>query len=133
MKISLPVLLVLAVLAGGLAVVLTGGRSGGGVRVDVKLPSLSAAADRGRHLFADNCQACHGPHGAGSDSGPPLIHKIYKPNHHGDQAFHLAVQRGVRAHHWNFGNMEPVPDLGRGEVGHIIRYVRELQRANGIG
>ena len=45
---------------------------------------------------------------------------------------YLAVQRGVRQHHWTFGNMPPVPGLNDREVAFIIAYVRELQRANGI-
>lgn len=133
MKTNLPSFLVLAVLAGGVAVFMSGGPSGSsGPQVNVTLPQLSTAAVQGRGLFEDNCAACHGANASGSENGPPLIHKIYEPNHHGDQSFYMAVQRGVRSHHWNFGNMQPVPDVGRQEVSRIIRYVRELQRANGI-
>jgi len=45
----------------------------------------------------------------------------------------LAARNGVRAHHWPFGNMPPVEQrLTDGELGAIVAYVRELQRANGI-
>ncbi len=64
--------------------------------------------------------------------GPPLVLKIYEPSYHGDMAFLLAVQQGVRAHHWKFGTMPPQPQLIQGEVKTIIIYARELQRANGI-
>ena len=47
-------------------------------------------------------------------------------------SFLLAVRRGVRAHHWRFGNMAPVPGLSDTEVKEVIRYVRALQRAKGI-
>ena len=69
---------------------------------------------------------------AGSDKGPPLVHKIYEPSHHGEESFYLAVRQGVRSHHWPFGDMPPVDGLSDDEVGRIIAYVRELQRAAGI-
>ena len=64
--------------------------------------------------------------------GPPLVHVIYEPSHHGDAAFVLAVRPGVRAHHWPFGNMLPVEGVSDRAVADIIAYVRALQRANGI-
>jgi hypothetical protein len=47
-------------------------------------------------------------------------------------AFVLAAKNGVRAHHWKFGNMPPVKGLTQADVKYIARYVRELQRENGI-
>jgi len=38
----------------------------------------------------------------------------------------------VRAHHWNFGNMPPAEGVSDEDVIKITRYVRELQKANGI-
>ena len=105
----------------------------GGPMVAVKLPeSLTAVAQDGKVLFDRSCATCHGESAAGSDKGPPLVHKIYEPNHHGDQSFLLAARNGVRAHHWNFGNMPPRPEVRDVEVAAIVAYVRELQRANGI-
>jgi mono/diheme cytochrome c family protein len=100
--------------------------------VDVAVPELSATATGGESLFIENCAACHGENAAGTASGPPLIHKYYEPSHHDDGAFHAAVMQGVRAHHWRFGNMPPVEGLEKQDVGSIIAYVREVQRANGI-
>ena len=54
------------------------------------------------------------------------------PSHHGDAAFLFAVQRGVAAHHWRFGDMPPQPQVTAGEVEAIIPYVRWLQREAGI-
>lgn len=101
-------------------------------QVDVKLPSLSVAAATGAEVFAANCQICHGVSASGGPGGPPLVHKIYEPSHHGDGAFAAAVRNGVRQHHWNFGNMPPVPGVSDQQIGQIITYVREVQRANGI-
>lgn len=101
-------------------------------QVDVEMPALSAAAQAGAKVFSANCQICHGVNASGGPGGPPLIHKIYEPSHHGDGAFVAAVKVGVREHHWNFGNMPPVPGIGDAQIGQIISYVRELQRANGI-
>ncbi|WP_269586208.1 c-type cytochrome [Roseibium sp. Sym1] len=84
-------------------------------------------------MFRENCSACHGENAAGREKlGPPLVHRIYEPGHHGDGAFFLAVQQGVRAHHWPFGNMPPVAGVPHNDVENIIVYVRRLQQANGI-
>lgn len=103
------------------------------VQVAVSLPDqLSPTAQAGLVLFNENCAACHGANGSGSEAGPPLIHKIYEPSHHADLAFVVAAKSGARAHHWNFGDMDPVPGLADAELRKIIAYVREIQRANGI-
>ncbi|MGV6850214.1 MAG: c-type cytochrome [Marinibacterium sp.] len=100
----------------------------------VTMPAtLTDNARIGQRAFAAKCADCHGPDATGRDGlGPPLIHRIYEPSHHGDEAFQLAVVRGVRAHHWKFGDMAPVPGLSRADVGMIVAYIREVQRANGI-
>jgi len=51
-------------------------------------------AQDGATLFAKNCAGCHGQGAAGSDKGPPLVHKIYEPSHHGDGSFYRAVRQG---------------------------------------
>lgn len=106
----------------------------GAALVAVTLPArLSPAAERGQRAFDAVCADCHGPGGAGKMGyGPPLIHPIYEPSHHGDMAFVIAAARGVRAHHWPFGDMPAQPDVTPEEVQAIIAYVREVQRANGI-
>ncbi len=68
----------------------------------------------------------------GTDKGPPFIHNIYHPNHHSDLSFHWAVERGVAAHHWMFGDMPPVKGLSPEDTGLIIKYVRKLQKEAGI-
>lgn len=86
----------------------------------------------GEAVFNQRCAVCHGLRGVGSPQGPPLVHRYYEPGHHSDMSFVLAVRRGVRAHHWRFGNMPPVPGLSDADLKEVIRYVRALQRANGI-
>lgn len=101
--------------------------------VEVVVPaSFSSQARAGQHAFDANCARCHGKNGAGTDQGPPLVHEIYNPGHHADAAFFLAAQRGVFRHHWNFGDMPPQPQVTREQMADIVRYVRELQQANGI-
>lgn len=78
------------------------------------------------------CRSCHGLLGTGSDAGPPLVHRIYEPSHHADAAFQLAVTRGVRAHHWTFGDMPPLPSVDPAAVAGVTAYVRWLQRKAGI-
>lgn len=102
--------------------------------IAVSLPdTLSAGAQIGKRGFDSICAACHGENASGREGmGPPLVHDDYRPGHRADMAFRLAVQNGVPAHHWSFGNMPPQDGLTRADVAAITTYVRELQRANGI-
>lgn len=94
--------------------------------------SLTASEERGKEAFAARCGECHGANGAGSDKGPPLVHRIYEPSHHPDEAFEVAMRLGARAHHWRFGDMPPVEGIAAEEIPLIIDFVRAVQRANGI-
>lgn len=99
----------------------------------VRVPQLTGLQIEGKAHFEKNCAACHGTNAAGRQgTAPPLVHKIYEPNHHADFAFYMAASRGVRAHHWPFGDVPKIEDVSKSEVGKIIEYVRALQRANGI-
>lgn len=106
----------------------------GAAIVQIALPAqLSSEAQMGQRAYEAACAACHGQNGAGQDGvAPPLVHIIYEPNHHGDESFQRAVALGVQSHHWDFGNMAPVPGLTRADVATIVTYIRELQRENGI-
>ncbi len=92
-------------------------------------PALVTA---GAELYQANCAECHGVDLMGTDTGPPFLNLIYAPNHHGDESFQRAVAGGVIAHHWGYGNMEPVAGLTRADVGSIIEFVRSEQEAAGI-
>ena len=95
--------------------------------------TLSSNAQIGKTAFEAACASCHGVNAVGQlEVAPPLVHVIYEPSHHGNEAFQLAVANGVRGHHWPFGNMPPVDGFTRGDVQMIVAYIRELQRANGI-
>lgn len=98
----------------------------------IVIPELSQAASRGQAAFDKFCATCHGADAGGTNSGPPLIHVIYHPGHHGDMAFVLAARQGSRAHHWSFGDMPPVPGVGDADLAGIIAFVREVQHGNGI-
>jgi len=124
-KLSLVFLFLLSACDGG---------PGEGGSNPLHLPPQGFVGDsiKGKALYARNCQACHGNNGLGTNQGPPLVHNIYNPRHHADLAFHFAVRNGVRSHHWKFGDMKPIPILSPEDVGHIVRYVREIQRKAGI-
>ncbi|MCY4394349.1 MAG: c-type cytochrome [Rhodospirillaceae bacterium] len=111
-----------------------GAETDGAPLVEIVLPqALSTEAQAGKRLFDENCVTCHGANAVGREElGPPLVHIIYEPGHHGDEAFQRAVAIGVRRHHWPFDNMPPVEGLNRDDVALIVAYIRELQRANGI-
>lgn len=101
--------------------------------VEITVPELSVNAQIGKLGYEAKCASCHGINAVGQDGvAPPLVHKIYEPSHHGDESFQRAAAQGVRAHHWRFGNMPPVEGVTRADVNMIIKYIRELQRANGI-
>jgi mono/diheme cytochrome c family protein len=86
----------------------------------------------GEAKFNANCARCHGERGVGTQQGPPLVHKIYEPNHHADVAFQRAAAMGVRAHHWQFGNMPKIEGVTPADVTEIIGYIRWLQKQAGI-
>ena len=86
----------------------------------------------GERRYNRNCRPCHGPFGTGGDTGPPLVHEIYEPGHHSDAAFSLAITRGVRGHHWTFGNMPAMPEMDTTEIAGVTAYVRWLQQKAGI-
>ncbi|HSJ36564.1 MAG TPA: cytochrome c [Acidimicrobiia bacterium] len=88
--------------------------------------------EKGRTLYAENCAECHGEDLRGTDQGPSFLSPVYEPGHHGDGAFLLAVQAGVRAHHWKFGDMPPVEGLTPDDVEAIVAFVRETQRTEGF-
>lgn len=127
----MPKYAVIAVLIGGIGAWLWQAVGPGWDRaaraVTVRIPELSAVAVQGETVFDSVCAACHGPNAAGSDKGPPLVHDIYNPGHHADEAFFRAVRYGARQHHWPFGDMPPQPQVSNNQVSAIVRYVRELQ------
>ena len=101
-------------------------------RRPVVIPELSETARAGARAFVAHCARCHGLDAGGTAAGPTLVDPIYRSAHHADASFQLAVRRGVLAHHWSFGNMPSVPGVNADEVASIIRYVREVQKANGV-
>ena len=94
--------------------------------------SVPAEFQTGETIFNANCASCHGKQAAGTDHGPPLVHKVYESNHLGDPAFQLAAPNGGQAHHWQFGNMPKGEGVTPGDVDQIVKYVRWLQRQAGI-
>lgn len=97
--------------------------------IPVQDPDLVAA---GGQLYAANCAQCHGADLRGTDQGPSHLSEVYEPGHHGDGAFLLAVQAGVRPHHWSFGAMPPIEGLTPADVEAIVAFVRETQRVEGF-
>jgi hypothetical protein len=124
------VLVVLALVAGCRAV---DGEGGEDRRAALGPPPPTPAAHRGGEAsYVAHCARCHGVAARGATLGPPLVHPVYRPGHHADAAFLLAVRNGVAQHHWRFGNMPPQPQVATREVAPIVAYVRWLQRAAGI-
>lgn len=126
-----PVSLRLVVLAAVLGIVVAAcGRSEDTpAGIPVQNSDLVAAGDV---LYQANCAACHGSDLRGTDKGPSHLSVVYVPGHHGDLAFVVAARAGVRAHHWDFGNMAPVEGLSDDDLTAIIAFVRETQRIEGF-
>jgi len=98
----------------------------------IRQPAATPEINRGKMSYQAFCQECHGVNTAGTDKGPPFLHRVYHPGHHGDQAFYMAAQNGAKAHHWKFGDMPPVDGVTPAQVKSIIAYVRAVQHENGL-
>lgn len=98
----------------------------------VKIPDMTPGLSLGKMNYDTYCASCHGENLAGTDKGPTFLHRVYHPGHHGDAAFLLAPRQGARAHHWKFGDMKPVDGVTDAQLETIVRYVRALQKANGL-
>ena len=107
------------------AVICSGATSASNVHDDLEIPFKLA---KGQVLFERYCSSCHGMDLNGSDKGPPLVHPFYKPSHHDDSTFYQAGLKGVKAHHWNFGDMPPVNGISKRKMDHIVPYIRFYQQ-----
>ena len=115
------------ILLAGVLALLSSAAMASNHEIKPKMPNLSGIGI-GKKLYDQNCASCHGVSLKGTNQGPPFLHRVYHPNHHRDSVFHTAVQRGVRQHHWKFGNMQPVKRVRRDMVASIVEYVRFMQK-----
>lgn len=97
---------------------------------DAEEPSPEAAD--GAALYEQSCASCHGSDLRGTDRGPSHLSQVYAPDHHSDASFRAAITHGSQAHHWNFGDMPPIPGLSGTEIDAIISYVRDQQDTHGF-
>ncbi|NOZ42182.1 MAG: cytochrome c [Alphaproteobacteria bacterium] len=126
------IVLVALVLGAAYILIFTDTKPGTTNSKNIKIPAFSQQAREGEVLFNANCSRCHGKNAAGTDKGPTFLSEIYNPGHHPDGSFYYAANKGVIQHHWRFGNMPPRPEVSAKDVAKIIKYIRELQLANGI-
>lgn len=131
---SLWIMVAVAAVVGVVGWQIFGGSKPEAVTVTVTVPKLSAKAAQGRSQFNAICAECHGIDAAGGadGEGPPLIHRYYEPGHHSNQAFRMAIFKGVKQHHWHFGNMAPLPKVTGDQISNIIAFVRATQKASGV-
>jgi hypothetical protein len=85
-----------------------------------KEPKMTQRLKLGKFNHHTYCASCN------------FISRIYHPGHHGDKSFYIAAKRGVRAHHWPFGNVKPVRGVSDVQITTIAEYVRAIQQANGL-
>ena len=83
-------------------------------------------------MYQAKCASCHGADLKGTAIGPSHLSVVYQPGHQGDGAFALAAINGVRAHHWDFGDVAPIPELSSDDMDRIIAFVRETQPTQGF-
>ena len=107
-------------------------QSGGEPKTSGMVASAPAEFREGEQKFNTNCSRCHGIGGVGTNQGPTFLHKVYEPNHHGDVAFQRAAANGVKAHHWQFGDMPKIDAVKPEDVDDIVKYVGWLQKQSGI-
>jgi mono/diheme cytochrome c family protein len=86
----------------------------------------------GAEPYAQHCASCHGADLRGTDEGPSHLSVVYEPGHHPDWSFEVAVREGVRAHHWSYGDMPPIPDIDDDELDDLIAYIRAVQEDQGF-
>ena len=103
----------------------------GGTQVSA-VTSMDGRALDGRGLYGANCATCHGADLKGTAKGPPFLDAIYRPGHHSDASFLVAVRSGVKPHHWNFGSMAPIDGFTDAQVAAIVAFVRAEQQAVGL-
>jgi mono/diheme cytochrome c family protein len=111
------------ILLSSLLFVLNGNAAGNAGDVDIPFSFA-----KGQKLYESSCASCHGRELTGTEKGPPLLHGFYKPSHHGDPSFYRAALQGVKAHHWGFGDMPPVPGMTEVKVKSIVSYIRFYQQ-----
>lgn len=95
-------------------------------------PKVPFTFAKGMQLYRNNCASCHGQWIEGTKSGPPLFHQYYVPSHHPDAAFYRAALKGVRAHHWKFGDMPAITTVTREDMDAIVPFLRWLQKEKGL-
>jgi mono/diheme cytochrome c family protein len=86
----------------------------------------------GKKVYNGACAMCHGADLRGTTRGPSHLSKVYEPSHHADGAYRAAIRNGVRAHHWNFGDMPALPDMPDDYVDAVIAYIRSEQVKQGF-
>jgi len=95
-------------------------------------PNVPFVYSLGVQKFQQFCGGCHGKWGEGTKVGPPLMHQFYVPSHHSDETFYRAALQGVKAHHWQFGDMPAISGISSKDVDAIVPFIRWLQREKGI-
>jgi mono/diheme cytochrome c family protein len=108
------------------------GTSSAAERTTKVAPQVPPAFNIGKLLYGKFCSSCHGVDLKGTEQGPPFLHRVYHPGHHGDGSFILAAKRGVKAHHWKFGNMPPVEGVDDNMINAIVQYIRKVQKSAGL-
>jgi len=104
----------------------------GGDDDDANTASLGEPVALGEQLYVNRCASCHGTDLRGTELGPSHLSIVYEPGHHPDDAFRAAVEQGVTAHHWEFGDMAPIAGLADDELDAIIAFVRSAQEREGF-
>ncbi len=94
-------------------------------------PASLVSVEQGLVAFAGECAGCHGRLAEGTGRGPNLIQRDYGPRVLSDAQFRRAVRQGLPAR-GGYGAMPPSPGVSKRRLERMIRFTRELQRANGI-
>ena len=135
MKLETLAVFVAALLLGSIGIVMINAPAKSGqsaIYQNPKEPKMTQRLNLGKLNYDTYCASCHGETGGGSEKGPTFISRIYHPGHHGDKSFYIAAKRGVRAHHWPFGDMKPVKGISDDQITLIVEYVRAIQQVNGL-
>lgn len=108
------------------------GTASSGSTSDVPATASGDLLATGAQVYATSCALCHGANLRGTERGPSQLSEVYRPGHHPDASYRSAIERGAVAHHWDFGDMPPVPGLSPADVDAVIAYIRAEQVRQGF-
>ena len=75
-------------------------------------------------LYDSFCIECHDTQGKGTQYGAARAHLVYGPQYHTNRSFFLAVSTGIKAYHWQYGDITKVSSVATEDAAYIESYIQ---------